>query len=105
METKNCKSIMRRESTDKVHFPSAKDFHKSLLILPALVFYGLLCWANPAYTADPLDVNSQIGDTVINPLIEPSDPATDPPNNETTVTGLDMLLSDGNPFDYTQGRI
>jgi hypothetical protein len=44
---------------------------------------------------------SKVGDTVTNPLIAPSNPATTPPNTETTVTGLNQRLSTP-PVDYTQ---
>ncbi len=49
----------------------------------------LVILENSAHAAPP-SINSQIGDTVINPLIEPSDPPTDPPNNEAFVTGLNL---------------
>ena len=101
MKATNLKSIVFRIPAAKRNVPGETLFIKALLIVPVMVCYGLFCLANPAYTAEPIDVDSQIGHTVINPLIEPSDPPTDPPNNETTVTGLNISLP-VDPFDYTQ---
>lgn len=57
--------------------------------------------ASLAVNAAAPTAESKAGDKVTNPLIAPSDPATTPPNTETTVTGLDQRQPTSS-FDYTQ---